>query len=188
MTHRMKVIAMIGIVAICAAPAQDPEKKSPKYVGTAACKMCHNKKEKGEQHAQWLTTAHAKAFEKLAGEEAKKIAAEKKIADPQKDGACVQCHTAAYGVDAKLIDKKFVAAEGVQCEACHGPGELHIKNRVKEAAQKKTYARGALKDETVIPCEDTCKTCHNEKSPTYKEFKFEERLKLISHKDPTRDK
>ena len=34
------------------------------------------------------------------------------------------------------------------------------------------------------PNEEVCKTCHNEKCPTAKEFNYEERVKEFSHPYP----
>lgn len=174
----------------------DPKKPDPEtpdrtdlmYKGAGACKMCHNKKDKGEAHAKWSASSHAKAFTDLAGDKAKKVCEERKLGDAQKEKSCLECHVTAYGVEAKMLDAKFKPEDGVQCESCHGPGELHIKNRVKEAALKKTIERGALKDEIRLGTEATCKRCHNEKSPFYKEFKFDEFKKVIDHTDPTRGK
>jgi hypothetical protein len=36
----------------------------------------------------------------------------------------------------------------------------------------------------VIPDEKTCKTCHNEESPTFAGFEYEEMVKKIAHPIP----
>ena len=36
----------------------------------------------------------------------------------------------------------------------------------------------------IIPNEETCIGCHNEESPTYKEFKFDEYSEQIAHPIP----
>lgn len=71
----------------------------------------------------------------------------------------------------------------MQCEVCHGPGSDYksltvMKNKGRAvAAGLKEY-----KDKAAI--EKQCRTCHNEKSPTAKEFKFEERWAKIQHPVP----
>ncbi len=55
-----------------------------KYVGVAACAMCHKGPSKGNIYEVWQGTAHAKAFEKLG-------------ADNQKNATCLGCHTTGYG-------------------------------------------------------------------------------------------
>ena len=54
------------------------------YVGTANCKMCHNKEEKGAQFSKWEASVHAKAFETLKSEESAKIAKGKGITDERR--------------------------------------------------------------------------------------------------------
>ncbi|MCJ7800822.1 MAG: cytochrome c family protein, partial [Candidatus Marinimicrobia bacterium] len=49
------------------------------FVGSARCKMCHNKVEKGAQYTKWEASVHAKAFETLKSEESAKIAKGKGI-------------------------------------------------------------------------------------------------------------
>ena len=36
----------------------------------------------------------------------------------------------------------------------------------------------------VIPTAETCTACHNEESPTYKGFEFEEMLAKVAHPNP----
>ena len=74
-----------------------------KYIGAAKCKMCHMKPAKGKQFDVWQEGPHANAMKTLANEESKKIAAEKGIADPTTDAACIKCHATVASVDAKLI-------------------------------------------------------------------------------------
>jgi hypothetical protein len=47
-----------------------------RYVGQRVCKNCHSKPEKGEIHEKWSAGPHAKAFDTLASDAAKKIAQE----------------------------------------------------------------------------------------------------------------
>jgi len=45
------------------------------YVGVGKCKMCHKSKAKGDQYGIWLKSAHSKAYETLASDESKAVAA-----------------------------------------------------------------------------------------------------------------
>src|SRR6266545_8210125 len=85
------------------------------YVGAEKCKMCHNSPAKGAQYTKWSESAHAKAYATLATEEAKKIAAAKGIADPQKADECVRCHIAGHGASAAKLTEKYKKEEGVSC-------------------------------------------------------------------------
>ena len=141
-----------------------------KFIGAKKCKMCHK-----DQFATWSSKAHSKAFATLGSDESKKIAAEKGIEDAQKDPGCLSCHATAAGVDAKLLGKGFSMEEGVGCEACHGAG-----NDYKSGKVMKDHAASVAAGLVEIN-EKTCTVCHNEKSPTFVGFKYEEFLKKIDH-------
>ena len=150
-------------------------------VGAPKCKMCHKAKT-GDQWKIWTESAHAGAFTTLASEESKKIAADKGLGDPQKEEACLKCHTthAFLGSDVVVNAKgKYVDAEGVGCEACHGPGSDYKSKKVmKDSAAAK--AAGLMMEKT----EEHCVQCHNEESPTFKGFDFAARWEEIKHPAP----
>lgn len=156
--------------------------KQSGYIGLKKCKMCHNSAKKGAQFKVWVKTKHAQAYKTLGTAEAKKIAKEKGIANPQEDGKCLKCHVTAYGVDASLLGKKFNKEDGVTCEACHGGGADYSKMKVMKqlSANKIDPASVGL----IIPTEKVCVTCHNEESPSFKEFNFDEFFKKIAHPMP----
>jgi hypothetical protein len=68
--------------------------------------------------------------------------------------------------------------EGVSCEQCHGAGSVYKSNTIMKDRAK------ALASGMIVPDEKTCITCHNDKSPTFKEFKYEESVKKIAHPRP----
>ena len=147
------------------------------YIGAAKCKMCHNKATVGAQYKVWLAGPHANAMKTLSGEKALAIAKEKGIADPAKDAGCIKCHSTVGSTDENLhVGLKIT--EGVSCETCHGAGSGYKTNSVMKD-QAKAIAKGM-----VIPDEKLCKGCHNEESPTFKSFNYEEALKTIAHPRP----
>ena len=152
------------------------------FLGVERCKTCHRKPEQGEQFRLWQEGPHAKAYNTLASDEAKAIAAERGIDDPQKAGECLKCHTTAYGVDAQFLGPKFTFEEGVGCESCHGAGGDYYKKKTKEAIKAGEIDPASVG--LLEPNEEVCRTCHNEESPTYKEFNFEERVKSVNHPTP----
>ncbi|MDF1575368.1 MAG: cytochrome c family protein [Bacteroidales bacterium] len=174
LTKRVFTFAMLVFFAGGALMAQNF-----KYIGASKCKMCHIKPATGEQYNIWLKGPHAGAMKTLANEESKKIAAEKGIADPTTDAACIKCHSTIGRVDASLIASATLD-EGVYCESCHGPGSMYkgasvMKN--KELAMTKGL---------IDPTEAVCKTCHNEESPTYKQFNYAEMVAKIAHPNPSK--
>jgi hypothetical protein len=150
------------------------------FVGAEKCKMCHNSPAKGAQFTQWAASRHAKAFQTLAGEAAKKFAAAKGIADPQKAPECLKCHVTAHGAAASLLTEKYKAEEGVSCESCHGAGGAYWKMEVMKD-RAKSVAAGLE-----IPTEKTCIRCHNAESPTFKGFDFKAKAAEIAHPNPQR--
>jgi hypothetical protein len=124
------------------------------YVGAAKCKMCHKGAKKGEVFEKWEKGPHAKALETL------------KAKGEDKNPKCLECH---------VTDVKTAADEGVGCEACHGPGSAY-----KSLSIMKDKAK-AMENGLIEPTEAVCKKCHNEKSPTFKGFKYDEWAKKIDH-------
>jgi hypothetical protein len=146
-----------------------------KYVGAEKCKMCHMTK--GKAYPVWSESKHSKALLTLKGAAAIAIAKEKGIADPSADAKCLKCHATAATVPANL-NGGITNAEGVSCEACHGPGSTYksmtlMKNRTD-----------AIKNGLLIPDEKTCLKCHNSESPTFKGFDFATYNAKIAHMNP----
>jgi hypothetical protein len=160
--------------------AQKEKKEEPKYsfVGAEKCKPCHRSKAKGDQYGTWESKAHRRAYETLANEESMKIGKEMGIENPQESDKCLKCHITAFGVEQERLGPKFDTTLGVQCESCHGPGSAYSKLSVM-----KDYEASVAAGLTVID-ESTCTTCHNEESPTYKEFVFEKAYAKIAHENP----
>jgi len=134
------------------------------YVGAKKCKMCHKGQKKGEVWEKWEKGPHAKAFEtlKAKGEEA----------NPK----CLECHVTAFNAGGyKVGDAKAANYAWVGCESCHGPGSKYKSMSVMKDKEK-AKAAGLME-----PSEVVCKKCHNEKSPTFKGFKFDEWAKKVDH-------
>ena len=185
--HKASLMAILSVAVFLALSASSAEGDN-QYVGSDKCKLCHNAASKGDPYGVWLKEGHHKAYETLAGEEAKKIAKDKNIADPQKDKTCLVCHETAYEAPAALKGKKFDATQGVQCESCHGPGGNHVKARQAAEEDESGKVIQIGKGEIVhFPPPETCKQCHNEKSPNYKPFDYTAFVKKIAHLDPRRN-
>lgn len=171
------VAVMAGVVT---ASAEDAEHK---FIGVKKCGMCHKSEAKGNQLGQWEASPHAKAFEVLASEAALKIGKEKGLeAPPQESAACLKCHVTGHGAKAELFEASFEAAQGVQCESCHGPGGDYKSLKIMKDRELSVAAG------LIIPTAETCKQCHNEESPNFKGFDFKKMWAKVAHPNPQNKK
>ncbi|MBF0286987.1 MAG: cytochrome c family protein [SAR324 cluster bacterium] len=131
-TKFAKYFLIVCIAVFGAGMTYEIHAQDYKYMGIKNCKKCHQQTEVGKQYFVWKKLKHASAYKILKSPEAKEAA--KKVGlkgDPQKSEECLICHTTAYGVDKKMLDRKFRIKEGVQCEACHGPGSEYNEEEDK---------------------------------------------------------
>ena len=98
------------------------------YAGAAKCKMCHK-----VQYTSWETTTHAKATD------AAKASTEREYSPD-----CLKCHATNASED----------FPGVQCEACHGPGNDYKKMSIMKDLE------AAKANGLIIPTQATCDGCH----------------------------
>lgn len=162
--------------------AQSQEEKAVHtYTGVKKCGMCHRSEKKGDQLASWEASAHAKAFETLKSEKARQFAQERGIeTPPYQTDACLKCHVTGHGQPEDLFEKGFVPEQGVQCESCHGPGGDY--NKMSVMKDREASIAAGLE----IPTEETCTRCHNEESPGFTGFVYEEYLAKIAHPNPSK--
>lgn len=155
------------------------------YVGVKACGMCHKTAKQGEQLKIWENSPHAQAYETLKSDESAKIAKEMGLEVPAYEaGECLKCHLTEYGVDEALLDAKYEKNMGVQCESCHGAGSDYKKMSIMKDRQQSidNGMRPILVSDGSAA--EFCVTCHNEESPTFKGFEFDEMWKQIAHPVP----
>lgn len=174
------LLSILGWVVVAGAvAAQEPPAFS--YIGVTACAKCHRTEKSGNQHAVWEQSRHSKAYETLTTAVADSIAqaaglTTKAAASP----TCLACHTTGGP------DSGVAPTEGIGCEACHNPGSGYKSLRVmKDKAKSIELGLRSFADPAAV--EALCRTCHNDRSPTAKEFNFEERWASIKHMRPAAD-
>ena len=174
MKTRLLFTAILAVMVGASAFAQN------KYVGAKFCSTCHKSGKGGTSYAVWEKTPHAKAYETLKGDEAKKIAKEKGLSKPPHESPeCLKCHVAGGGT-AENIEKTFKMEEGVTCEVCHGPASGYKILHSKGDLEKSKAAGLMIADKSG----KLCMQCHNSESPTFKEFNFEKMWAKIAHSLP----
>jgi hypothetical protein len=153
------------------APAPSPVGK---YRGTASCAStaCHNGNEPsgstGSEYTTWANKdRHARAYEVLFNATSRQIIKQLGEAKPAHQNVrCLNCHVHP-GSDAFLKDEREASrflADGVGCEACHGPAEkwltAHYAPEWKDVtpAKKKEFGMRDTKD--LVTRAEVCVTCH----------------------------
>ena len=178
-----KVLAIVLAALVLLSMSLWAQDKKAQYVGSSKCKMCHMSTKKGAQYKKWQAGPHAKAYVTLATDESKEVAKKAGVeSDPQKASQCLKCHVTTHNAPATAKAETFKMDEGVGCEACHGPGSLYKSMKVMKALRAGTQDAKAVA--FIKGYKETCITCHNEESPTYKPFKFEEKWPEIKHPIP----
>jgi hypothetical protein len=142
------------------------ERDASKYVGMSKCKMCHKSEKSGKQYSIWEAGPHANAYKLLASEEAKAAAKKLGIDDPQKSGKCLKCHSTAYNWTEAVATDQVAVEDGVTCQSCHGPGADYKSKSVMEDREK------CIENGMIYPATKSCKLCHNDTSPTWKNDRY----------------
>ena len=85
----------------------------------------------GHQFSKWRLTAHAKAYAALSLPEAKEITRLSGITEePHKAKMCLGCHATASEEEDWQHGEEFHLEDGLQCEACHGPGSEYATEEI----------------------------------------------------------
>ena len=118
-----------GAAFVVAAPL--PYQAPDRHLGVASCASspCHGAVAPStsypvrlDEYITWShQDAHARAYAVLSGERGRSIAAKLGLGAPQQARICLDCH--ADNVPPAQRGPKFVLADGVGCEACHGGAE-----------------------------------------------------------------
>ncbi len=130
--------ALKGLVA--------PARPGEAFQGAGKCRPCHT-----EAHKKWAISPHARATKDLA------------IDHQQQNPDCLICHATGLGKPGGY-PQSSPDLSGVQCEACHGPGEGHPPRQL--AVQP--------------PGPEACGRCHTERDSPL--FDAEGYWKLVEHK------
>lgn len=110
--------AVILLISVSLPVSLAETERPPKYVGSLACKPCHEKEYKS------FVTYAKKSTSFRSIERLKKELTEKEIK------GCYHCHTTGYGKPGGFISpEKTPHLKNAGCEVCHGPGEFHVKKR-----------------------------------------------------------
>lgn len=164
------ILLLMLVAGPAGAAATLPHYAPGKSLGVASCSnsLCHGATDywKGsnvlqDEYLTWLRRdKHARAYAVLLNERSQAIARRLGMDKPAHESdVCLDCH--AHNVSKERRGEKFVLADGVTCEACHGPAERWV---VSHVAPKATHAQNRAKG--LFPTPDDaerarlCLSCH----------------------------
>ena len=158
--------------------------KEPIYLGSQACGKCHDGPAMGHQFSKWRLTSHAKAYAALSLPEAKEITKLSGITEePHRAKMCLGCHATASEEEDWQHGEEFHLEDGLQCEACHGPGSEYAVEEIMKNKER------AMANGLKIPSRDSCLICHRVKGSheavlKKKPFQIDEAALRIGHPIP----
>jgi len=163
-------IALAILHAALAAAAPLPQQSPDRTLGVGDCtnSLCHGSaqqwKESRVLQNEYLIWSrrdkHARAYSVLLGAPAQAIARKLGMTEaPQSAGQCLDCH--AHNVPAARRGPKFVLADGVACETCHGPAQRWITSHVEpNATHAQNLANGMYATADDVQRARLCLSCH----------------------------
>ncbi len=139
--------AVLCLFCILVLSAGSMAAQAKKYVGSKACKQCHEK-----EYSNYKKFAKkASSFESIKQMKSKLT--------PSEYRGCFECHTTGYGKPGGFVSETSTPdLKEAGCEVCHGPGSVHVQSEDPDDIR--------LDDITIADCE----RCHNK--TRVKEFGF----------------
>jgi hypothetical protein len=99
---------------------------------------------------------------------------------------CMSCHNALPKHDAAASHKYLSIPKGIDCERCHGPGELHVQYRLSSPQAGEKEGDPTIVNPSKLPWDlqvDVCQRCHLQGNAVLKEGKafqdFRPGMKLV---------
>ncbi len=166
------VYALFGLLfwtGACAEP-ELPVASPHQTVGTVNCasSTCHGAITPWEkssvlqnEYTTWLRLdRHSQAYNVLLNEKSRNMAVALGLKQPASQSSlCLNCHT--HNPPVTLRGERFVATEGVGCEACHGPAEQWIASHTAQGAtHEDNVARGLYPTDRSVERARLCLSCH----------------------------
>lgn len=119
------------------------------YIGNSKCRLCHREFFLGRKKDH-----HDFAMENLSK------------SGHQEQGECLACHATGFGVPTGFVSIKTTPRlANVQCEGCHGPGNVHVDLAKKQMrSKKKEPVHGFLAGkDNPARIKKMCLSCHTDR-------------------------
>jgi hypothetical protein len=167
---RVTAALAASLIALSCTAATLPQNATDRTVGVASCSssLCHGAvdswKGSGVLQNEYVTWSrrdkHARAYTVLLSERSKDIMKRLGSTEPAHTSAlCLDCH--AHNVPAAQRGERFVLADGVTCEACHGPAGRYVRTHVQRGASRaRNIANGLYPTDNHVERAKLCLSCH----------------------------
>lgn len=145
----------LGSAVVCAS-----EPAIPFYIGQDVCLECHGSDHSARPCSEEDVVGHSRSYRALSSPPAEHIAIISGVPDrPVDSRICLSCHTTGADVGRRWWAPTFDVNAGVQCEACHGAGSLHV------AVRRNTKTHSTIDDwPTIRPSSKAeCRSCHKDR-------------------------
>lgn len=168
------VIGILGafctlIASTVQADSELPQFDNNQHVGVISCSSstCHGSLEprdtsnvlQNEFFIWHRHDPHARAWEALNSDRARRIADRLGIESPERAGTCLDCH--ADNVEPEHRGPRFRISDGVSCEACHGGAGKWLRSHAdSEATHADNLAEGLYPTEDPAARARLCMSCH----------------------------
>ena len=171
----------IALVTVLLAGTPLPAQSPHKTLGVASCasSLCHGSVTpwsdgniRQNEYVLWSRNdPHARSYERLQNDKSKEMARRLALPKPAHETAeCLDCHT--HNVPPQRRAPEVALADGVQCEACHGPAEPWLKSHAeKDAKRSQSIELGLFPTRDTASRAELCLSCH-----------FGNAQKLVTHR------
>lgn len=179
--HALALLLFTGLAGLASALPPLPDTAAQQSIGVINCasSMCHGAvapwQESNILHNEYTTwlrlDKHAHAYNLLLNEDSKRIARKLGLKKPaHEEKVCLDCH--AHNPAPAHQGPRFTIADGVSCEACHGPAGEWVKSHTEaEATHARNIEDGLYPTSRPEPMARLCLSCH-----------FGSEKKLVTHR------
>ena len=173
MTPCQKLLAIVALLlqsAVVLGAPVFPHYSQDKTLGVGSCasSLCHgaiatwrDSNVFQNEYVTWQRSdKHARAYTVLLNERSKAIAKRLGLPKPAHESdVCLDCHT--HNPKPAQRTQGFQIADGIACEACHGPAERWVRSHVETGAtHADNISRGMYPTEDDVARARLCLSCH----------------------------
>jgi len=120
-----------------------------RYLGSSKCRLCHRKFFIGRKK-----DPHDSSMKSLV------------VTGYEENSRCLICHSTGYGTKSGYVSKAWTPRlANVQCEGCHGPGNIHVALAKNKSRNRQEFTEGGFLAGQDSPkvLKKMCVSCHTKR-------------------------